>query len=68
MHVGKYRGVLDQKSASLSNDEVTSTRTQKSSTYNLADNNFARVSRFFGQTAKTLTELFQILSIFARAI
>ena len=59
MHVGKYRGVLDQKSGSLSNDDGDGNDNGRKATgINWQNNNFARASRFFGQTVKTLINLF----------
>ena len=53
MHVGKYRGVLDQKSASLSNDDGDANENgRKAVGLNWQDNNFARASRYFGQWSR----------------
>ena len=59
MHVGKFRGVLDQKLGSLSNDDDDGNENgRKAIGINWQNNNFARASRFFGQTVKTLIDLF----------
>ena len=59
MHVGKFRGVLDQKLGSLSNDDYDGNENgRKAIGINWQNNNFARASRFFGQTVKTVIDLF----------
>ena len=63
MHVGKYRGVLDQKLGSLSNDDGDGNENgRKAIGINWQNNNFARASRFFGQTVILLINLFSPFS------
>ena len=54
MHVGKYRGVRDQKSVSLSNDDGDANENgRKAIGINWQDNNSARASRYdFGQRSR----------------
>ena len=59
MHVGKYRGVLDQNLGSFSNDDGDGNENgRKAIGINWQNNHFARASRFFGQTVISLIDLF----------
>ena len=63
MHVGKFRGVLDQKLGNLSNDDGDGNENgRKAIGINWQNNHFARASRFFGQTVILLISLFSPFS------